>query len=304
MNVLPASSVQGFALATADKAKWDVDEQTLKKVQTIVSAKITRDDYDNLHINISELPALTEKNTAKAFRHILASTIEQAKDDGLHMVTVKFSPSQSQLPKYVSQQGMAYHFADAAVVMVKKCLKNHTDECTYPKYKTVSMGVTGVVFSSDLTEFVAIQEKKGPYLGPKPITGTVDYEGPETPLMAVVREIEEESNLKVDLERAVFAGHAWTPNFREGKPDINLVFAFCIEKSEQSLKAQESEIRDIRWMPVSTFLDMDLPVKHSKPLLLKKAVEVAQKALITNPQNAVQRLAWGSGKDLEFYTGF
>ena len=62
------------------------------------------------------------------------------------------------------------------------------------------------------------------------------------------------------------------------------------------------QLRVVEWLSVKDFLTAKLPVKHSKPLILQGVVEAAQKVLQTNPHSHVQKLAWGSGKDADFYS--
>ena len=61
----------------------------------------------------------------------------------------------------------------------------------------------------------------------------------KTPLHAAVREIEEETNVKLDSKEAVSVGTAWTQEFRGKYPDINFAFAFSVDESAHKLIAQE-----------------------------------------------------------------
>jgi ADP-ribose pyrophosphatase YjhB (NUDIX family) len=279
------------------------DPQLLENIRSQVAAHTSRDPYGNCHIDLTDSPELQDKVQARAFKQLLPELIEDARTHGTHTLTVKFSSQCSRLYKYVQQAGLHFHFADRNKALAKICLQGHREEeCTYPKYKTLSVGVTSVVFNENLTRFVAVQEKMGPYLGPKAVTGTVDYEKSETPLQAAEREVLEETGLQVSSATGVFVGQVWTPNLRDGKPDENLVFAFQVQQEAQPLKAQEEEIRLVEWLSVNDFLTMRLPVKHSKPLILQRVVEAAQRVLQMNPNGHIQKLAWGSGKDAEFYS--
>lgn len=258
---------------------------------------LSHDTYGNSHVDLRQFKG----EEVAQYKPLIKDWIQEASTNGKHMFTVKFRSDCGEMYPIAIQAGLHMHYAHKTEALAKICLFGHSEnECNYPKFRTSSTGVTGVVFNEDLTEFVAVQEKDGPYRGNKAITGTVDIETLETPLDAIVREIKEETAVTVAKEQAVFAGHVWTSDFRNGAPDSNLLFVFKVKKDDHQLVAQESEIRIVKWLNVDEFLNAQLPVKHNKPLIIKKVVEAARSAF-AQPK-AVEKMAWGSGKDAEFYS--
>lgn len=274
--------------------------EVVEKVKTLVAGKTVNDTFGNCNIDLTGIAELKEKDYARAFQKILIDTIEQ--NSGKHLVTLKISSQQVRLYKYVQQLGFVFHQAHADHALAIKCLSGHTvEQCTYPKYKTASIGVTGVVFNRELTKFVAIQELTGPYRGLKAPTGMVDYEKGEEPIQAVVRELKEETNVHVKGEDAVLVANNWTSCFRGTNPDINYTYAFTTDEGSQELKAQATEIKKVEWKSVDEFLKMQLPVSHDKPLVIKGVVEAALTAIKNGHAWKSQSLHWGSGKAVTLY---
>lgn len=273
----------------------------LNCVQRDVASCISYDAYQNCHVDVTPLSMLIDKTYAKAFQELLPELKEMARDSWNHMLTIKFLQTHVRLHKYVLQEGFKFHFADEKVAIVKACLRNHEVEiCDFPRHKNVSAGIMAVVFNQDRSKFLCVQEKVGPHLKFKPMTGIINDEKQETPLEAAVREIGEEVGVHVDPQTAVFAGQAWTPDLRNGRPDTNSVFAFVVEEAKQHLKAQETEIKAIKWVSVEEFLPSQT-VGVSGSLIFQDAVRAALHALNAH-HGHVQRSAWGSGRKVEFYS--
>lgn len=274
----------------------------------------TIDPWKNVNIDLTSINELDQKAMAHAIRALIPVMMDEAQKAGNHEFTIRYQAKHHRLGRLVVECNMVYHEAKDVMdpkvtpsVMLKKCLKNHEkDKCNYPNSKTCSVGVTGVVFNEDLTEFVSLQEIEGNYTGVKAVTGTVDHEikPNETPLSVFVREVKEETNVDVNPSEAKAAGTIWTPCFRGKVADVNFIFAARVMKADQKLVAQASEVRNVKWMNVEEFLAMQLKVKHNKPLIVKEAVWKALCAM-RNPQapNA-EKFAWGSGTDNEVYSSY
>jgi ADP-ribose pyrophosphatase YjhB (NUDIX family) len=267
----------------------------------IAKNHITHDTFGNTHIDLSRL-ALSLKKIAQVIKEMIPAWIETGKTSNKHMITLKLSPMHSRIHKYALDAGFLPHHADSTETVMVLCLHSHNvKQCNYPAYKTVSIGVTGVVFNQTLDKFLAIKEKFGPYKDWKAPTGSVDTG--EEPVNAVVRELLEETGVHVKAEDAVFVGEGWTPNFRGSAPDINQVFAFQIDETRDTLIAQEDEIEHVKWLSVTDFANLPVTLNHDKPFVIKTVVEAAHRSLINQTGWHVNKSAWASGKDIRFYMG-
>lgn len=269
-------------------------------MESLSSPTITHDTFGNTFVDLRAL-TLGTKKTDCAIKELLPQWIETGKSDKKHTIILTLASSHARVHKFAIEAGFRNHHADETETVMKYCLRGHVGkECNYPAYKTASIGVSGVVFNQTLAKFVAIQEKSGPYLGPKAPTGIVDTG--EEPVEAVVRRIFAETGIQVKGEEAVLVGEGWTPNFRGPAPDINQVFAFRIDEAECTLEKKDEEIQGVRWVPVEDFLNQPITLSHNKPFVIKKIVEVAQKAMRDGTGWKVGNYAWGSGKDIRFFS--
>lgn len=300
----PTTTILQSPLVSEEK-KYAIKSEILDKVKKLIASKTTYDPFGNCTIDLINVDEFADKMHARALKIVLPGIVESEKAQQKHLVILKISPKQVRLYKYVQQVNFVFHQAHYEFAIAIKCLrdKEHPlSQCGYPKYKTASVGVTGVVFNRELTRFLAIQESTGPYRGWKAPTGTVDYEKGEDPVKAVVREIAEETNVNISAENALLVGNSWTSCFRGTNPDINFAYAFCTDEDSQQLKAQESEIKKVEWISVKDFLENPAPVSHDKPLILKGVVEAALEAMRSRNGWIPQSLFWGSGKAVSFYS--
>jgi 8-oxo-dGTP pyrophosphatase MutT (NUDIX family) len=196
--------------------------------------------------------------------------------------------------------GFKVHHAEKDKLLIKFCFDHSEKICLYPPYKTMSLGITIVVFTPDLTHFLAVQEKLGPYKGWKAPTGGVDYDM-EDERAAAVREVKEETNLNIKAEDLTLVGMAPTNNLRGRSPDRNFVFA-CMGDNSAEIKAQESEIKQVAWISVDQFLKEELAVNHkSRPLIIQEVVRIAKKSLEKGSGWQGSQAFWGSGREAVLY---
>jgi hypothetical protein len=282
------------------------DRDIFPKVLEIVKNKTTNDSFGNCHIDISSSTEFVDKAHARAFKKIIPELFNEAIKAKKHILTIKISAKQTRLYKYVLQAGLIFHHANSDFALATKCLEGHElKKCTYPQYYTISFGVTGVVFSEDLSEFLVIEEESGPYLGPKAPTAGVDYTNGEEPLNAVVRKLADEANVKLSSENAILVATAWTNNLRGNNPDANYVYAFKTNPKLHQLKEKEGEIKKTYWISTQKFLSQALPVSpqaQNKSLILKGVVSAALKALTEGRGWTSQSVVWGSGKPATLYS--
>jgi ADP-ribose pyrophosphatase YjhB (NUDIX family) len=289
-----------------------VTPEFMDRMRQLVSSKTTNDTFGNCNIDLSSCKEFDQKECARAAKALFSEIFTNEAKNQKHMLTLKLAPTQTRLHKYALDAGMSIHHADPQSSWIVKCLKNHdAAKCTYPKYKTAIVGISGVVFSADMTKFLAVKEISGPYRGWKAPTGAVDYEKGENPLEAAVREISEETKLSISSRDAVFVGAAWTKNFRGNSPDVNYVFACKCKDETQQLKAQEEEIAKVQWISYAEFMKTPAipPVAagtetvNAVPdaeFLIKKVVEAAYDALKSQSGWSSKDLKWASGKPVTF----
>lgn len=286
---------------TAVSSSANLDSMSSSEIADFIGKNhIIHDTFTNTHIDLTTLP-VNIKKTAKAIKEIMLDWIATGMSSNKHMITLKLLPMHSRIHKYALDFGFLPHHADSSETLMTLCLKQHVrKECNYPAYKTVSIGVTGVVFNQNLEKFLAIKEKYGPYRGWKAPTGSVD--AGEEPVNAIVRELSEETGVHVKAEDAILVGEGWTPNFRGSAPDINQVFAFQIDEGQHTLMAQEEEIEKVKWLSVKEFVTLPIPLNHDKPFVIKTVVQAALHALENQTGWHVNHSSWASGKDILFYS--
>lgn len=261
------------------------------------------DKYNNCNIDISTTD-LSFKECPDFFTQCLSSIIAEEKIKKTHVVTIKLSHKHSDMFRGILESGFIFNQANAQFALLSLCLSNHqVKECTFPKFRTVSIGVTGVVFDEKLEKVLLVQEKFG-VQKLKPPTGTVEYgeENTELPIQTVVREIAEETGVKVSAENAHLIGTTWSNTFRGNNPDINYAYAFKVSQ-ETSIKAQESEIASVQWVDVDQFLQPSADeIEKKKPWIMRNIVKAAHVALKNDTVMKSEEFYYSFGKPVTFHS--
>ncbi len=230
------------------------------------------DTYKNCIVDLSQSrdPVVGDSNS---FKQGINRLVDREKSDSKHMVVFKLSPEQSSLYQPLIESGFSWHQANREVAVLTKCLAEHRpDNCNYPRYRPIMVGVTAVVFNKTLDKVLLVQEQFGPAKGKwKPPTGTVEYETGENPLQGVVRELEEETGVKLAQAEARLTSCYYANN---GIPDHNYTYVFQIS-DEVPLNAQEGEISKVAWQSVATYLNE----KEEKPWIMRTSVAAAFEAV-------------------------
>lgn len=298
---MAAQTVSGQAVVNHSTQPMvnELPEQ-VQKVRACLDRCIKFDVYNNCIFDFAAIPDFQGKEELKAVKVLLPILMQEQGDK--HVLCIKMLKTQARIVKYASELGFAFHHANPDEIFMTKCLKDHdVTHCSYPKFMTVSVGVTGVVFDQQLEKVLLIQEKWGVPNEMKPPTGAVDYlETNEDPLSAVIREVREETGVDVDPKAAVLVGNAWTQRLRGNNPDVNYVFAFRIP-SEVQLKAQEDEIAQVAWQPISHYLK-ETPEEESQPWVMKRVVASAVQALQNQKDWGYQNYVWNNGKPVTLYS--
>jgi len=184
----------------------------------------------------------------------LRSVVSRNKQASTHVISLKVPSHSGSVMEVAIDCGFRHHNANPKYSMLNLCLENHSVEaCTFPAHKTISAGITAIIFNADGTKVLLVREKLGITNKDKPVTGSIDYEKQGTPLDTVVREVKEETGVNVESSQAKLVAVSWTNNYRENNPDISYFFAFKLE-SEQILTAQTSEISKVEWVDVLDFI--------------------------------------------------
>ncbi|EFB40247.1 NUDIX domain-containing protein [Parachlamydia acanthamoebae] len=264
-----------------------------KTIRELFEKSTAKDPFNNCIIDLSGKPETNEKQLQQTVQTIFSEFLEN-QTNYQHLI-VKISQKQNRLYKWMVNNDFELHHSEGKNLFLKRCLGHQENECTYPRYKTMSIGVTTVIFNKDLTEFLAIKEMSGPYIDWKAPTGSVEEEK-ETPLEAAVRDVLEETNLEISLEHLHLVSTISTKNFRGNKPDYNFVYA-GISNHPGDIKPKEKDIKDVAWLSVNDFLKGELPVKHElRPLILQQVVSIAKECLEKNQGWGASPAYWGSGK--------
>lgn len=279
--------------------------ELFKDIESIQNAFKTiskADPFKGMLLDFSLLPSKEMFKESRVFKNILRARIEVEREAGIHVLGLKVSSSDGDIMKAAIECGFRHHHANAEYSLMNLCLQGHSiSECSFPAYKTVSAGVTAVVFDAELKKVLVVTEKTG-ITKSKPPTGGIDYGvNQDTPLKAVIRELKEEVNIEVNASDAVLVGTGWSNNYRQNNPDISYIFAFRLKEMQETV-IQQSEIKKAEWVSIQDFALLPEEEKE-KPWLLRNAVFVAHQAL-KNQKDLwkPQTLYLTTGKPVEFHS--
>lgn len=272
--------------------------ETVQKVQDLLNGCRNIDGFNTCYFDLTSLPSLSGDKELKVIKTLLPGIIDEQRDR--HVIAFKLLQNQARVVKYLVSRGFNFHSANHESMLLTLCQTHRKiTSCTYPKYSTVSVGVTGVVFNQQLDKVLLIQEKWGGLNKMKPPTGGVEYlDIHEDPLTAVVRELKEETNLQVDPYQAVLVGTAWTQHLRGRNPDVNFVFAFLADEGSE-LKAQEGEISKVGWFPITEYLN---EADESKPYVMKQIVRCAFEAIKQGKEWTFNEHYWAQEKPVTLFS--
>jgi|GEM_PF-1185955 len=274
----------------------------IENIQNALKIIAKPDPFKGLMLDFTLLPSKDMFKYSVIFRNILRMRIEVEKESGIHVLGLKVPSNEGDIMKVAIECGFRHHHGNAEYSLLNLCLKNHDlKECSFPPYRTISAGVTGVVFDPELKKVLVVTEKVG-IKKSKPPTGGIEYGvNEDTPLKAVIRELREEVNILVKPDEAVLVSTGWSNNYRQNNPDISYIFAFCLKEMQEPL-IQQSEIEKAEWVSIEDYALLPKDEKD-KPWLLRQAVTIAYRALkdqrdIWKPQT----LYLTTGKPVEFYS--
>jgi 8-oxo-dGTP pyrophosphatase MutT (NUDIX family) len=272
-----------------------VDSSRLQPLQTSLSSFFqtcsSKDPWQNITIDLSARDEVNDKVNKSAVMAI----IEQKMAEKSPHLLIKLSANQARIYKWIqSIDGFKLHHSESQKLVFIRC--NHSSgNCYYPEFKTITHGITVVLFNRELTQFLAVKENTNQYRGWKAPTGGVDYEV-ENERMAAVREVKEETDITLSENQLRLVSLVSTNTIPGRAPDRNFVFAgICDNATELVPKPQVREIKEASWIKVEDFLSSELPLDNAKePLVLKDVVRTAMKCLTTDQGWISKEAYWGS----------
>ncbi len=276
---------------------------TIIKIFEKIRENFRQDAFGGLLIDLTAVKLNKNILSSNTFKKFLKNEMEVQKTNCIHVMGLKIPANEGAVMKVAISCGFRHHHANAEYSLLNYCLSQHTiKECSFPAFRTISAGVTIVVFTKDLKEVLVVMEQVGPIKKFKPPTGGIDYGlNEDTPLKAAIRELEEETQIVVDPASAILVGTGWSNNYRGTNPDISYIFAFVLNEKQQPV-AQTSEISKAQWISVEEFMQEPTEEKN-KPWLLRQAVIAGHQALrVSKDTWKVQTLYLTTGKPVDFFS--
>ncbi len=303
-SMIPPNCYSRIALHPFKRAH-STSGDLFKNIECIQNALITIAKPDPFNGCMFDFTALKENGIfeeTEVFKNIFRIQIEIARENGTHVLGLKVPAAWGTVMKTAIDLGFRHHHANGEYSLLNLCLSGHgPKECSFPAFRTISAGVTAVVFDPTLEKVLVVTEKTG-IKKPKPVTGGIEYgEKGDTPLKTVIRELEEEVQIHLKPEDMVLVGTGWVNEYRQKNPDTQYIFATRLKKMQEPV-IQQSEIAKAEWVSIEEFIKTADDEKE-KPWLLRQVVEVAYNTLKN------QKGEWGqktlfltNGKPVEFYS--
>jgi len=216
--------------------------KNIESIQNILITIAKPDPFNGCLFDFTELKENAIFEETKIFKNVFRIQIEVARENGIHVLGLKVPAAWGTVMKAAIDLGFRHHHANGEYSLLNLCLSGHElNECSFPAFRTISAGVTAVVFDPSLEKILVVTEKTG-IKKPKPITGSIEYgEKGDTPLKTVIRELEEEVKIHVKPEDMVLVGTGWVNEYRQKNPDIQYIYAIRLKEMQQPL-IQPSEI--------------------------------------------------------------
>eukprot|EP00240_Pyramimonas_obovata_P015640 CAMPEP_0118943280 /NCGR_PEP_ID=MMETSP1169-20130426/38008_1 /TAXON_ID=36882 /ORGANISM="Pyramimonas obovata, Strain CCMP722" /LENGTH=294 /DNA_ID=CAMNT_0006888499 /DNA_START=483 /DNA_END=1367 /DNA_ORIENTATION=- len=211
----------------------------------------TEDLYNGVIVNPEGLPNPEEEDN---FISSLDASIAHWKAAGKRGIWLKVPTEKAALVGTAVKAGFEFHHAEPGYVMLTQWLPVE-EASTIPSNASHQIGV-GALVLNEKNEILVVLEKMGPAARPgfwKTPTGLVDQG--EALASAVEREVAEETGVIAEFISVV--------GFREshgvGMAKKSDLFFMCACRAiKSSIKIQESEIADAKWMPVEEWLALDV----------------------------------------------
>jgi hypothetical protein len=209
----------------------------------------------------------------------LSGEVREATAAKIHAIFLIFSSESLALARIARDEGFVFHHATPSEIVMTCCLQK-CDKCTIPKYSTLSLSATVVIFDSTLTKIAAVREKYGPSLGWKPITTILDYEN-KRPEEAASLDLKEQVGIDVPDSDLKFCGRLFASKlFTTSFPDLNEIFATSI--AETPLVPDPSKLLEACWIPIEAITEKEPKSVDSLAILAAKAALQREVGFIRN----------------------
>lgn len=212
--------------------------------------------YGGTYVSPESLP-----QTSAQFSAELTESIKYWSKHGIKVVWLKLPSNRAELYSIAYRAGFVNHHCDTDWLMMTLRLQKNA---LVPPFANHTIGVGGLVIN-EKNELLTIREKDHVNRYPdnwKFPGGMLD------PLehfeQGVMREVEEETNIKTQFESFVGFRH-----HHQGQFSTSNIYAVCrLKPLTFDIKIQQSEIADARWFPIDEYLGDKKISAYNKSILV------------------------------------
>jgi ADP-ribose pyrophosphatase YjhB (NUDIX family) len=201
----------------------------------------TSNKYNDVQARVSG-----NNQSLETFENELIQSLNNWKDSGYKAIWFTIPKEYAAYIPITLQHGFIFHHTTSQELVMIRGLKEHGEE-SLPAYATQTLGSFGLVIDND-NNILVVKERFKPELGYKLPGGGASFS--EKISETAIREIKEETGIDTEFVGIVAWRHGRSPN-TEGISDI--CFCCLLRPISHSIKIQESEITDCRWMPYAEF---------------------------------------------------
>lgn len=208
-------------------------------VELIANFKTVLDPYNGITIDSKDLP-----NSKDEFEENLKLLIEKVKNRR-NLIWIYIDISKSDFIPYATKEGFFFHSCDENYILLVKRLKQNA---IIPTAANHTLGVGAVVINKK-NQLLVIKEKISNQ-GYKLPGGHIDNN--EMISQAVIREVFEETGVKVEFESIISLSHLYPHQFHKSN-----LYVVCKAKplSEKIDIKDTQEIIDAKWIDVQEYIN-------------------------------------------------
>lgn len=221
-------------------------------VEKIGYFRTVLDPFNGLTIDAKELPSTKEE-----FELNLDYLIKEV-EDKRNLIWVYINIEKADFIPVATKKGFFFHSCyEKSLLLVKRLKQN----AIIPTAANHTLGV-GVVVINEKDELLVIKERIST-LGYKLPGGHIDDN--EMISTAAIREVFEETGIKVEFEKIISLGHFYPHQFHKSN-----LYILCTAKAlSQEIQIHDSqEIEDAKWVKVEKYLLDDKVLDYSKAIVM------------------------------------
>lgn len=247
-------------------------------IETIGCFKTVLDPYNGITIDKNDLPDSKEE-----FEINLDFLIEEVKNRR-NLIWIYIDIKDSDYIPLATKRGFFFHSCEENYTLLVKRL---IPDAIVPTAANHTVGV-GAVVINDNNEILVIKEKIST-IGYKLPGGHID--NGEMISKAVIREVYEETGVKVDFESIISLGHFYPHQFHKS----NLyILCICSARTLTIDIKDTKEIVDAKWVDVNEYINDENVLKYSRAIV-KTALE--QKGFISTNTDTLAHI----NRDFEIF---